>query len=183
MHLLSVENISKSYSDKILFENVTFGVESGDKVGIIGVNGTGKSTLHATILAPMAGSSRRRPCMSASVCRSPATRGAGTSPRSRNGRLTSTACTTSARGPGFREPRKFVIHYVTNRFGLHRGLRHRGAGICNVLYYKPAGSGRPRIFSRRCVHRVFDSALRTAMPQAAGSPTTKTFFRPRVMAV
>ncbi|QMV42521.1 ABC-F family ATP-binding cassette domain-containing protein [Cohnella cholangitidis] len=44
MHLLSVENISKSYSDKILFEDVTFGIETGDKVGIIGVNGTGKST-------------------------------------------------------------------------------------------------------------------------------------------
>jgi len=45
MHLLSVERITKSFSDKILFENVTFGVESGDKIGIIGVNGTGKSTL------------------------------------------------------------------------------------------------------------------------------------------
>lgn len=45
MHLLSVERLTKSYSDKILFENVTFGVESGDKIGIIGVNGTGKSTL------------------------------------------------------------------------------------------------------------------------------------------
>ncbi|RKP48024.1 ABC transporter ATP-binding protein [Cohnella endophytica] len=45
MHLLSVENITKSYSDKMLFENVTFGIETGDKIGIIGVNGTGKSTL------------------------------------------------------------------------------------------------------------------------------------------
>ncbi|RED54943.1 ABC-F family ATP-binding cassette domain-containing protein [Cohnella lupini] len=45
MHLLSVENISKSYSEKILFEDVTFGIETGDKIGIIGVNGTGKSTL------------------------------------------------------------------------------------------------------------------------------------------
>ncbi len=45
MHLLSVENISKSYGMKLLFENVTFGVEDGDKIGIIGVNGTGKSTL------------------------------------------------------------------------------------------------------------------------------------------
>lgn len=45
MHLLSVEHITKSYGDKILFEDVTFGVETGDKIGIIGVNGTGKSTL------------------------------------------------------------------------------------------------------------------------------------------
>ncbi|XID92038.1 ABC-F family ATP-binding cassette domain-containing protein [Paenibacillaceae bacterium WGS1546] len=45
MHLISVENISKSYGDKTLFENVAFGVETGDKIGIIGVNGTGKSTL------------------------------------------------------------------------------------------------------------------------------------------
>ncbi|KIL34565.1 ABC transporter [Cohnella kolymensis] len=45
MHLLSVEHITKSYSDKILFEDVTFGVETNDRIGIIGVNGTGKSTL------------------------------------------------------------------------------------------------------------------------------------------
>lgn len=44
MHLLSVEHITKSYGEKMLFENVTFGVEDGDKIGIIGVNGTGKST-------------------------------------------------------------------------------------------------------------------------------------------
>ncbi|MDQ8733793.1 ABC-F family ATP-binding cassette domain-containing protein [Paenibacillus sp. LHD-38] len=44
MHSLSVEHITKSYGEKLLFENVTFGVEDGDKVGIIGVNGTGKST-------------------------------------------------------------------------------------------------------------------------------------------
>ncbi|WP_424767056.1 ABC-F family ATP-binding cassette domain-containing protein [Paenibacillus sp. sgz302251] len=44
MHLLSVEHITKSYGEKLLFEDVTFGVEDGDKIGIIGVNGTGKST-------------------------------------------------------------------------------------------------------------------------------------------
>ncbi|REK74929.1 ABC-F family ATP-binding cassette domain-containing protein [Paenibacillus paeoniae] len=44
MHLLSVEHISKTYGEKVLFQDVTFGVEDGDKIGIIGVNGTGKST-------------------------------------------------------------------------------------------------------------------------------------------
>lgn len=44
MHLMSIENITKSYGEKLLFQNVTFGVEDGDKIGIIGVNGTGKST-------------------------------------------------------------------------------------------------------------------------------------------
>lgn len=44
MHVLTVNHISKTYGEKILFEDVTFGVEMGDKIGIIGVNGTGKST-------------------------------------------------------------------------------------------------------------------------------------------
>ncbi|MCR2807028.1 ABC-F family ATP-binding cassette domain-containing protein [Paenibacillus soyae] len=44
MHLLSVEHITKTYGEKVLFRDVTFGVEDGDKIGIIGVNGTGKST-------------------------------------------------------------------------------------------------------------------------------------------
>ncbi|MFD0590052.1 ABC-F family ATP-binding cassette domain-containing protein [Paenibacillus sp. GCM10027627] len=44
MHLLSVEHITKTYGEKTLFRDVTFGVEDGDKIGIIGVNGTGKST-------------------------------------------------------------------------------------------------------------------------------------------
>lgn len=44
MHLMSIEHISKSYGEKVLFEDVHFGVEDGDKIGIIGVNGTGKST-------------------------------------------------------------------------------------------------------------------------------------------
>src|SRR5690606_14850173 len=44
MHLLSVVQLTKSYGEKLLFENVNFGIEEGDKIGIIGVNGTGKST-------------------------------------------------------------------------------------------------------------------------------------------
>lgn len=44
MNILSIENLSKSYGEKILFENVSLGIDTGDKVGLIGVNGTGKST-------------------------------------------------------------------------------------------------------------------------------------------
>ncbi|SEP03582.1 ABC-F family ATP-binding cassette domain-containing protein [Paenibacillus sp. OV219] len=44
MHVLTVDHISKNYGEKILFQDVSFGVEMGDKIGIIGVNGTGKST-------------------------------------------------------------------------------------------------------------------------------------------
>ncbi|WP_127533131.1 ABC-F family ATP-binding cassette domain-containing protein [Paenibacillus kobensis] len=45
MHLLSVEHLTKTYGEKTLFEDISFGVAEGDKIGIIGVNGTGKSTL------------------------------------------------------------------------------------------------------------------------------------------
>lgn len=44
MNILSVENICKSYSEKILLDNVSLGIGEGDKIGVIGVNGTGKST-------------------------------------------------------------------------------------------------------------------------------------------
>ena len=45
MNLITVENISKSYVDKKLFENITFGIHEGQRIGLIGVNGTGKTTL------------------------------------------------------------------------------------------------------------------------------------------
>lgn len=45
MNYLSVENISKSFGIKILFENLSFGVNQGQKVALIAKNGTGKSTL------------------------------------------------------------------------------------------------------------------------------------------
>lgn len=45
MNLLTVENISKSYSEKVLFKNLSLGINDGDKIGVIGINGTGKSTL------------------------------------------------------------------------------------------------------------------------------------------
>ncbi len=45
MNLLSVENISKSYGIETLFENVSFGVQKGQKLALIARNGTGKTTL------------------------------------------------------------------------------------------------------------------------------------------
>lgn len=44
MHLISVENIAKSYGIKNLFSDISLGIEEGDKIGLIGINGTGKST-------------------------------------------------------------------------------------------------------------------------------------------
>lgn len=45
MNLLNVEKMSKSYTEKVLFDQVTLGINEGDKIGVIGINGTGKSTL------------------------------------------------------------------------------------------------------------------------------------------
>lgn len=45
MNYLSVEGLTKSYDEKRLFENITFGLEQGQKAALVGVNGTGKSTL------------------------------------------------------------------------------------------------------------------------------------------
>ena len=44
MNLLTVENLAKSYGERILFEQVSLSINSGDKIGLIGVNGTGKTT-------------------------------------------------------------------------------------------------------------------------------------------
>lgn len=45
MLLLTIEDLAHSYGERVLFQHVTFHIETGDKIGILGVNGTGKSTL------------------------------------------------------------------------------------------------------------------------------------------
>ena len=45
MSVINVEHISKLYGDKMILEDLSCSVDEGDKIGIIGINGTGKSTL------------------------------------------------------------------------------------------------------------------------------------------
>ncbi|MDD3890064.1 MAG: ABC-F family ATP-binding cassette domain-containing protein [Syntrophomonadaceae bacterium] len=45
MSILSIENVVKSYGERILLDNISFSIDDNDKIGVIGINGTGKSTL------------------------------------------------------------------------------------------------------------------------------------------
>lgn len=45
MNVLNIEHVSKVFGDKVIFDDVSYGVHDGDKIGIIGINGTGKTTL------------------------------------------------------------------------------------------------------------------------------------------
>lgn len=45
MNLFTAENISKTFTDKVLLDHIDFGIQEGDKIGVLGINGTGKSTL------------------------------------------------------------------------------------------------------------------------------------------
>lgn len=45
MAILTVSNLSMAFAERTLFENISFHLEKGDKVGLIGANGTGKTTL------------------------------------------------------------------------------------------------------------------------------------------
>ena len=44
MNLLSTESLSKAYGEKKLFDKVAFGIDDSDKIGLIGINGTGKTS-------------------------------------------------------------------------------------------------------------------------------------------
>ena len=49
MNLLTIEHIHKVYGEKTVFEDASCGIQEGDKIGIIGINGTGKTTLAKVI--------------------------------------------------------------------------------------------------------------------------------------
>lgn len=45
MNILNIEHISKIYGEKTIFDDASFGIHEGEKIGVIGINGTGKTTL------------------------------------------------------------------------------------------------------------------------------------------
>ena len=50
MNLINIENVTKSYTERKLFEDASFSLQEGEKVGVIGINGTGKTTLLKMIM-------------------------------------------------------------------------------------------------------------------------------------
>ena len=52
MNLLSLENITKAYTERVLLDGASFFLQEGEKVGIIGINGTGKSGFSIRLVTP-----------------------------------------------------------------------------------------------------------------------------------
>lgn len=52
MNILNIEHVSKIYGEKVIFDDISCGIQEGEKVGIIGINGTGKTTFLRMIAGP-----------------------------------------------------------------------------------------------------------------------------------
>ena len=52
MNLVTIEHLTKSYTERLLFDDTSFSINEGEKIGLIGVNGTGKSTLLKIVAGP-----------------------------------------------------------------------------------------------------------------------------------
>ena len=50
MNLLNIEHVTKVFGEKVVFDDISFGVQEGEKIGIIGINGTGKTSLLKMII-------------------------------------------------------------------------------------------------------------------------------------
>ena len=73
MNLINIENLTKVYTERKLFDGASFSLQDGEKVGIIGVNGTGKTTLLRMIMGKRRQTrepSRRLTMWSCVICRS-----------------------------------------------------------------------------------------------------------------
>ena len=58
MPLVTLSNLEKTFGQRVLFDNLSFGLENGERVGLIGANGAGKTTIFKAItgeLIPDAG--------------------------------------------------------------------------------------------------------------------------------
>ncbi len=63
MNIVTIEHLTKSYTERLLFDDTDFSVQEGEKIGLIGINGTGKSTLLKIVAGleePDAGTVTRR---------------------------------------------------------------------------------------------------------------------------
>ncbi|WP_339903517.1 ATP-binding cassette domain-containing protein, partial [uncultured Cyclobacterium sp.] len=50
MNYLSVDTLSKSFGERVLFSEISFGIAQGQKTALVGINGAGKSTLMKIIM-------------------------------------------------------------------------------------------------------------------------------------
>ena len=51
MNIINIEHIEKIFGDKVIFDDASLGIQQGDKIGIIGINGTGGTCYNKTKLA------------------------------------------------------------------------------------------------------------------------------------